>query len=255
MRCIIGFCTVLSLLVPTVLSPSQSAPSAASPARTEDVPRSLDAPAEASVLHQFEGKFRSANRLQAAFLERYSENGRVVRTEAGRAYFGKPGKMRWEYERPEKNLFLVDGKYVWFYTPADHTVTRVAARQSNDWRTPFMLLAGGMKLSKVCSKVESTSLVAASQAGDRMLECHLKGGQGAHSPDAQDLPSRVFFEISPGGELVRLIVQEAGGIETEFRFKDWVFDPRLPEGMFRFDPPAGVVIVDGLLSSSSSVRQ
>jgi len=74
---------------------------------------------------RMEARYRSAKTLQATFLERYAENGSVLRSEAGTAYFRRPGKMRWEYERPEKDLFLVDGKTAWFYVPADHTVTRV----------------------------------------------------------------------------------------------------------------------------------
>src|SRR5437773_3956137 len=76
------------------------------------------------IVNRLETRYRSARTLQATFLERYIENGRIVRIEAGIAYFRRPGKMRWEYEAPEKNLFLVDGKSAWFYVPADHTVTR-----------------------------------------------------------------------------------------------------------------------------------
>src|SRR6266852_6276992 len=108
----------------------------------------------ANIASRMESRYRSARTLQATFLERYTENGRVVRVEAGTAYFRRPGKMRWEYERPEKNLFLVDGKTAWFYVLADHTVTRVPAKQSADLRTPLALLAGQMKISRVCSHVE-----------------------------------------------------------------------------------------------------
>src|SRR6266403_4732969 len=105
-------------------------------------------PAEVKLLVQrMESRYRSARTLQATFLERYLENGNVVRVEAGIAYFRRPGKMRWEYQSPEKNLFLVDGKSAWFYVPADHTVTRVPAKDSSDWRTPLALLAGEMKIS------------------------------------------------------------------------------------------------------------
>src|ERR1700716_1864734 len=115
------------------------------------VTNSLDVKA---IVARLQAKYRSARTLQAAFLERYTENGRVVRTEAGTAYFRRPGKMRWEYAAPEKNLFLVDGKTAWFYVPADHSVTRVPAKQSEDLRTPLALLAGRMKISRICSRVE-----------------------------------------------------------------------------------------------------
>ncbi len=107
-----------------------------------------------NIVHRLETRYHSARTLQATFLERYVENGRVVRTEAGIAYFRRPGKMRWEYQSPEKNLFLVDGKWAWFYVPADHTVTRVPAKESTDWRTPLALLAGEMKVSRVCARIE-----------------------------------------------------------------------------------------------------
>src|SRR3984957_11473184 len=70
---------------------------------------------------RLEARYRSAKTLEATFLERYTENGSLLRSETGTAYFRRPGKMRWEYERPEKDLFLVDGKTAWFYVPADHT--------------------------------------------------------------------------------------------------------------------------------------
>src|ERR1700732_2314687 len=124
---------------------------------------------------RMEARYRSAKTLQATFLERYAENGSVLRTKAGTAYFRRPGKMRWEYERPEKDLFLVDGKTAWFYVPADHTVTRVPAKQSGDLRTPLALLAGQMKISRICSRVELAESETPLRGGDSMLRCRVRG--------------------------------------------------------------------------------
>jgi outer membrane lipoprotein carrier protein len=211
------------------------------------------------VLRRMESTYRKAVNLRANFLERYFENGSVVRVESGAAYFHKPGKMRWEYEKPEKNLFLVDGKNAWFYTPADHTATRIPARQSDDWRTPLALLAGEGKLSRVCDRVvpaklpvlPDTSLPAAPGIG---FECVLKGATKNPVDVQGESASRVFLEISDKGELARVLVQSPGSVLTEFRFKDWEVDPPLADSLFRFVPPVGVVIVDGLLPSSSSAR-
>src|SRR6267378_1053319 len=124
---------------------------------------------------RMEARYRGAKTLQATFLERYAENGSVVRTEAGTAYFRRPGKMRWEYERPEKDLFLVDGKTAWFYVPADHTVTRVPAKESGDLRTPLALLAGQMKISRVCSHVEFSDVEKPLVEGNAILHCLVRG--------------------------------------------------------------------------------
>src|SRR5580693_4263938 len=153
---------------------------------------------------KLEARYRGAHTLVATFLERYSENGRVVRSEAGVAYFRRPGKMRWEYESPEKNIFLVDGKTAWFYVPADHTVTRAPAKQSTDWRTPLALLAGEMKLSRVCARVELTTAEKPATPGNTVLYCPLRGEEtqpqhAAATSDNQESTSSdsVFLEVVP----------------------------------------------------------
>ena len=175
-------------------------------------------PVDASIyVKRFESAYRGARALQVTFLERYSENGHIVRSEAGIAYFRRPGKMRWEYESPEKNLFLVDGKSAWFYVPADHTVTRVPAKQSTDWRTPLALLAGEVKLSRICARVDFESSQKP-EKDDVVLACPLKGsatkaGQPGGNGGRDSIGDVLFLEITPDtGELVRATVRESGEI-------------------------------------------
>jgi outer membrane lipoprotein carrier protein len=217
---------------------------------------SLPARNEASNLAaSMESRYHNATTLQATFLERYSENGAVLRTEAGTAYFRRPGKMRWEYDRPENHLFLVDGKTAWFYVPADHTVTRVPAKQSEDLRTPLALLAGRMRISRICSRVEFAEHENPLRQGDAVLHCIVRGqsktAENANSADnafGNDKADAIFFEVARDtGELARIIVRHAGGIQVEFRFENWRFDPPTPEAMFHFEPPPGVAIVNGEL--------
>lgn len=209
----------------------------------------------------FEAHYRAAKTLQATFLERYTENGAVVRTEAGTAFFRRPGKMRWEYESPEKDLFLVDGKTAWFYVPADRTATRVPAKQSADWRTPLALLAGEMKVSRVCAHVDVAPNERSLSENDVVLRCRVRGAQGEGKSskagdagqDSLNAPPGsqgdvVLFEVDRRtGELARLIVRQSGGVEVEFRFENWHLDPPLPESLFKFEVPPGVAIVNGEL--------
>jgi outer membrane lipoprotein carrier protein len=209
---------------------------------------------------KLEARYRGAHTLAATFLERYSENGKVVRSEAGIAYFRRPGKMRWEYESPEKNIFMVDGKTAWFYVPADHTVTRAPANQSTDWRTPLALLAGEMKLSRVCARVEPTTAEKPRIPGNQVLYCPLRGEETTPqsvvgvAPKTQEGTSEqtVYLEIAPAtGELARVLVREKGGVEIEFKFADWRFDPPIADSFFRFEVPPGVAIVNADSSTES----
>ncbi len=200
-----------------------------------------------------ESRYRTAITSQATFLERYSESGHVTRVEAGTAYFRRPGKMRWEYATPEKNLFLVDGKTAWFYVPADHTVTRVPAKHSDDWRTPLALLAGDMKLSRVCSHVQLAVKEVPTNPADIVLDCQLRGApksKPAIPSDGQgdDRGTKVFLELARDtGELTRVLVSDKGGVSIEFRFENWRFNPSIPDTQFAFQPPLGVAILNGEL--------
>jgi outer membrane lipoprotein carrier protein len=202
---------------------------------------------------KLEARYRSARTLQTTFLERYSENGQLLRSEAGVAYFRRPGKMRWEYEAPEKNLFLVDGKNAWFYVPADHTVTRAPAKQSEDWRTPLALLAGEMKLSRFCGRIEAAATEPPIDPRDVVLECQLRGQnvKQSTSRNAGDLQDQgrertVYLEVAPDtGDLARVLVREKGEVSVDFKFGGWRFDPPLPDSFFRFGVPQGVAIVNG----------
>jgi len=212
---------------------------------------------------RMEARYRPAKTLQATFLERYLENGRVLRSEAGTAYFRRPGKMRWEYQQPEKDLFLVDGKTAWFYVPTDHTVTRVPAKNSSDWRTPLALLAGEMKISRVCTRLEIAHHEEAQTAGDAVLSCELRGAASektaaskpVDSQSPKDQQEQVFLEIEKAtGNLVRVLVRDPGGIQIEFQFANWRLNPELPESFFHFALPPGTAIVSGEAGAASLTR-
>jgi len=166
--------------------------------------------------------------------------------------------MRWEYVAPEKNVFLVDGKNAWFYVPADQTVTRVPAKKSADWRTPLAMLAGEMKLSRICNKIGYAQQQPPENSADVVLYCELRGaskseeGKGA---DGQPVEARVgdvaYLEVvESSGELVRVMVKDPGGVEIEFRFANWQFNPKVEDSFFRFQVPRGVAIVNGELGAA-----
>jgi outer membrane lipoprotein carrier protein len=224
-------------------------------------------PVSLEPIRRMEHRYRAAKTLQATFLERYTENDRTVRVESGVAYFRRPGKMRWEYAAPENNLFLIDGKMAWFYVPADHTVTRVPAKQSTDWRTPLALLAGETKVSRVCARVELAPDEPPEKAGDAVFTCTVRGAAkdraeitkkgertgpalASLEPQQSEQEDTVLLEIAPeSGELVRIVVRNKGGVGIEFHFAHWLDDPPIAEALFHFQPPPGVAIVNVELPS------
>jgi outer membrane lipoprotein carrier protein len=216
------------------------------------------------VAHLLEEHYRHAQTLRAVFLERYSAGPREARLESGTVYFRRPGRMRWEYEAPEKKLFLADGKTVWFYVPADRTVTKAPVSESSDWRTPLALLTGKANLSRLCNRLDLV-VQKATPSGHAVLRCLPKGEKDsrpaagpASLQDSTELPgagdfTEVLLEVdSSSGELASVRIRQVGGIEIEYRFGDWQQGVPLPEEMFQFRPPAGVAIVDGSALNKAS---
>jgi len=223
----------------------------------------LVAPEAKAAVAVFESHYHSAQSLQAQFLEEYREQGRITRSEAGTVYFQKPGKMRWDYAAPENTLFLVDGKNAWFYVPADHTVMRVPVRESSDWRTPLSLLAGEIKLSRICERVGLAKDEKPSEVANVVLYCKIRGPKADSQDRSRTETSAagidnevVFFEIQRAtGELFRVQVKDPGGVIIEFQFKNWQLDPHLARPLFHFSPPRGVAIVNGELPSADTAMK
>jgi outer membrane lipoprotein carrier protein len=213
--------------------------------------------------HLLEEHYHHLKTLRAVFLERYNEGPKQSRVESGTVYFRRPGQMRWEYESPEKKLFLVDGKTVWFYVPYDHTVTKAPAKQSTDWRTPLALLTGKVDLSRLCRVVELVDQPGL-PPGHSVLRCLPKGdqkaskaGQQASSaaldPESDVDFTEVLLEVdSSTGELARIEIRQPGGVDLEYRFGNWQTDIPLDESLFQFHVPPGVAIVDGAGLTNSS---
>jgi len=190
----------------------------------------------AQVVRRLEARYREAKSFRAVFFERRSEGQRSMHAESGTLYLRRPGMMRWDYEEPEKKLFLVDGKYVWFYVPADRTVTKAPVRESDDEQLPLLLLAGKTRLNKVCRRIELAD-VHVEAAGNTALRCLPVRG-------AEQQYREAVFEVDAADHLVRLLVREAGDVETEFRFGKWEENPAVPASLFKFTPPIGATIVD-----------
>jgi outer membrane lipoprotein carrier protein len=197
-----------------------------------DVPAQTALPAKV-IANRVENHYQKLRTMQVTFLERYRQ-GKNVRVESGTAYFSRPGRMRWEYEAPEEKLFLVDGRNAWFYVPADRTATRAKVKESDNWHTPLALLAGRLRpgvLSRLCGTLE-TQPVGAGYG----LRCVPKDKQASFR--------EMLLEMDDDFRLARLLIREAGDVETEFRFADWKENVALAEVLFHFSAPKGVAIVE-----------
>jgi outer membrane lipoprotein carrier protein len=203
-----------------------------------------------SAIRALEARYQHARTLKAVFFERYSDGNGGVAAESGTVYFSRPGRMRWEYESPEQKLFLVDGTNVWFYVPADRTVSRAKLKETSDWRAPVALLAGKADLGQMCRRIEMVPPVEGAPGVKRdetrvspentLLRCAPR----ASSDTSADAIHEILFETDSKADLVRILIRQPGNAETEFRFGAWELNIPIAEAKFHFAAPLGVAIVD-----------
>jgi outer membrane lipoprotein carrier protein len=176
--------------------------------------------------------------LQADFTEIYRGAG-AERVESGTLWLKKPRKMRWEYRSPKEKLFVSDGRAVWFYLPAERQARKTELKKLEDLRSPIAFLLGKTKLEKELRGLSKVVDEAPLTPGNMLL-------RGV--PQAmEDRVSEVQLEITPSDQIVRILLMEADGATTEFRFANLKENVSLADGRFQFTPPPGVETIQGEL--------
>ncbi len=178
-------------------------------------------------------RYNHMRTLTASFTESYRGAG-VSRTESGTLWLKRPGKMRWEYTEPQTKLFISDGKTAYFYVPGERQAREAPVKKLDDLRSPLRYLLGNTKLQK-----EFTGLSLAPDQSAAPGDVVLRGVPKAMA----DRIASVLLEVSPEGEIRRIVVDEVDGSTTEFRFTNQKENIAVPEEQFHFTPPPGVELV------------
>jgi len=187
-------------------------------------------------VNRFERAYHSSRTLKATFLERYLENGKEVRSEAGLAYFERPGKMRWEYRKPEEKLFLSDGKNVLLYVPSENQLTRTPVGSSGDVRVPLELLVSRLNVRRVFSRIEFAGPEMPAEPGDRVLRAYPKRRAEQEYRD-------VLVELTPDFDIRRLVVTYPDETTMAFSFDRIARNIPVAPALFEFVAPAGTEVI------------
>jgi len=159
-----------------------------------------------------------------------------VQEASGQFLMKRPGKMRWEYRKPEPRLFVTDGKTLWAYSPADKQVMVQEVGQAFPSRVPLSFLAGDCQLRRdfTITAVES----AATRGSTSFMILDLR----PRRPEAGI--ARLLLEVSLQTYLVeKTTLFDAAGNTTVIALTHLKLNSGLPDQPFEFTPPAGVTVV------------
>lgn len=166
------------------------------------------------------------------FTETYEGMG-MDRHENGVLLLEKPGRMRWNYAEPPGKVFVLDGKYGWFYTPGDAQVQQIPAKKLDDLRSPLRFLLGHAQLTK---ELDGLTMTPADNGQFRL--------RGVPKGMEQRVRS-LEVTVTADGTIHAMTLEELDGSRTSFAFTDEEENPALAAETFRFAPPAGVPVVEG----------
>jgi outer membrane lipoprotein carrier protein len=167
--------------------------------------------------------------LRARFAQMVLDrNLRPLQQAQGVMQFSRPGKFRWDYQKPYEQVIVGDGTRLWIY---DKDLNQVTVRKLDRalGATPAALLAGSNELER-----DFTLKNVGADKGLDWLEA---------VPKSRDT---VFERIRMGfgkSGLEAMELRDQFGQITVITFADVERNPKLPAELFRFTPPKGADVI------------
>jgi outer membrane lipoprotein carrier protein len=135
----------IPLFLPALLLLASTHPALQAPAQ----PASPAVPPPQEVAAALQKKYNSIGDFTADFVHD-SEGGllRKKQTESGAVQVKKPGKLRWDYKKPEPKVFVSDGRRIYLYVPADNQVVVSPVPEEDQATTAVLFLVGKGNLTR-----------------------------------------------------------------------------------------------------------
>jgi outer membrane lipoprotein carrier protein len=185
--------------------------------------------AQAGAVDQLHRFLQETRTLKAEFAQAViAKNGRKPQQSSGILAISRPGKLRWEIQKPYPQLVVGDGEKIWIHDPELQQVTVRKAGQAIGG-SPAALLSGSNELEKNFTLKE-----AGEAEGLAWVEA---------TPKATDSGFEKVRLGFAGNDLKVMELQDSFGQTTLIHFSKIERNPALPAATFKFVPPAGVDVV------------
>lgn len=183
-----------------------------------------------SATERLERFFDEVRTLDARFTQQViGEDGELVQESSGSVQMMRPGRFRWEYEKPDPQLILADGKKLWIYDPEleQATVKRIKDALG---AAPIALLIGDRPL-------EEQFRVEPEKSRDGLAWVEL-------APKVQDIEfNRITLGLDENG-ISQMVLHDQFGQTTVIRLHDVRVNVDIDPARFQFEPPKGTDVID-----------
>jgi outer membrane lipoprotein carrier protein len=197
--------------------------------------RAAESPA-AQLAQALQLKYDAIKDFTADFVQTY--RGGVLRklvTERGHVLVKKPGKMRWEYQAPEKKLFISDGVRIYSYVPDDNQVFVSPVPEGDRAGAPVLFLAGKGNLTR-----DFTPEIVDVPAGFPPQSRAIKLVPKVPQPDYDSL---ILVVDQSSLALRGIVTLDAQGGQSAISFANLKENVGTPDKVFTFSIPRGAEVI------------
>ncbi|MCQ8105127.1 outer membrane lipoprotein chaperone LolA [Methylomonas sp. SURF-2] len=186
--------------------------------------------AEEAPIKQLKAFLKSSASLSADFKQvSYNKAGQAGQPSLGQFYLSRPGKFRWNYQKPFAQEIVSNSDKVWFY---DADLEQVTVKQLDDslGSTPALLLTGQVDIDE--------KFVLEEQGNEDDLNWIRL------SPKNEESGFKYILIGLSHGQLGGMELSDNFGQLTRIYFSNIKLNPVLRNDMFDFKPPKGVDVFE-----------
>ena len=178
-------------------------------------------------------KHYTGNNFKAEFIQESTVKAMAITDFAsGKIFVRYPGKMRWEYEKPERQIIITDGFKLWIYRPADNQVmTGSAPAFFSDGK-------GASFLSDITLVRKKFNISLGESKDDFFYELKLTPLE--KTLDVTDIRLSVTKNTFT---VIRVVTYNSYGDTNHIEFLNHEFKAELNDSLFSFEAPEGTDVL------------
>jgi len=171
--------------------------------------------------------------FSASFRQQYTyvALGRTEDSE-GIVQVKRPGRVRWDYAKPDRRTLYLEGRTLWIWRPDDQEAQVKRDFGGDQLSSAFTFLWGKGDLLKEFSP-RTVPVPAGLPAGDALELTPLKPTPGVQ---------KLLFVVGKDGQVLASVVTNPQGDVNRIVFSDAKANQGLADSLFHFAPPQGAYV-------------
>jgi outer membrane lipoprotein carrier protein len=184
-------------------------------------------------MERVQRRYEMVHDLEATFTQKATlKTLNETQLSSGKVYIKKPGRMRWDYLKPDRQVILLDNGMLRIYTPDLKQVVEQPVTNVYKAKAPTAFLAGRAKLTDLF-----TVRFEPVEGNSQRLPWRLVLTPKEPNPQLKEL----LLEVAPGTfDIVRSIIIDHFGNITDIRYSKIRVNKELDESIFTLDLPPDV---------------